>query len=75
MEVVVIPEMTTIHIPIITIIFQSIPRVQLLMIFIHDVHQSTFLLHVHQRLTNATKIIHETFLSVMHLGFDCFNRV
>jgi hypothetical protein len=48
MEVIVILEMTIIHIPIITISLKIIPSIYFLIIFIPNVHHKKSLLHVIQ---------------------------
>ena len=64
MEVVVIPEMTIIHIPIIAIGLKIIPSIYLLIIFIVDVHHNKSLLHAIQRILNTMKIIHIPIITI-----------
>ena len=65
MKMVVIPEMTTIHIPIITICLKIISNIYLLIIFIPDVLHKIYILHVIQWILNTTETIIETICKVM----------
>ena len=79
MKVVVIPKMTTIHIPIIAIGLKIIPRIYFLIIFIPEVHDKKPLMQFIQRILNTTKTIIETIYkaiqSVIQLGFECFSNL
>ena len=66
MKVVVIPEMTTIHIPIITIGLKIIPSIYLLIIFIPKALHKKSLLHVMQLILNTTKTIIEAICEAMY---------
>jgi hypothetical protein len=82
-EVVVIPETTTIHIPIIAIGLIIMPSIYLLIIFIPEVFNKKNLMHFIQRILNTSKTIIEAICKVMQsiiqrvkqLDFECFNNL
>jgi hypothetical protein len=83
MEVVVIPETTTINIPTIAISLKIIPSIYFLIIFISEVLHKKYFLHVIQIILNTVKTIIEAIYKaiqsvikcVKQLGFECFSNL